>query len=391
MQRGMRLFRLAGIDVYLDWSLIIIFVLITSSLGLGVFPQWHPEWSTGTSLITAFVAAVLFLGSVLTHEFSHALVGRAHGMTINRITLFIFGGMAQIESEPRDWRSEFWMTIVGPITSLVLGVIFIGLGMGVLPAGEFDPEQPREFLASMTPLATLLLWLGPVNIILGLFNLVPGFPLDGGRVLRSLIWGITGDLQRATRYASQGGQLFAWLLIGTGLAMVVGARVPIFGTGVINGVWLMLIGWFLNTAAVASYRQMQFRHLLQGVTVERIMQARPRTLEPTLTLQDVVDHYLFHGEQRAYPVVDDDQLQGLITLHDIRGVPRERWPRTRVQETMIPCADLVTLGPRDEAARALELISQQGFNQLPVVEQGRVLGLIHREDLMRWLSLFSGN
>ncbi len=389
MQRGMRLFRLAGIDVYLDWSLIIIFVLITSSLGLGVFPQWHPEWSGVTTLITALVAAVLFLASVLAHEFSHALVGRARGMTVNRITLFIFGGMAQIESEPRDWQSEFWMTIVGPITSLALGFLFIGLGMGVMPAGEFDPEQPREFLAAMTPLATLLLWLGPVNIVLGLFNLVPGFPLDGGRVLRSLIWGITGDLHRATRYASQGGQLFAWLLIGTGLAMILGMRVPIFGTGVINGLWLMLIGWFLNTAAVASYRQMQFRHVLQGVPVQRIMQAQPRTVEPGLTLQELVEHYLFQGEQRAYPVLRDDQLEGLITLHDLRAVDRSRWPQTRVEQIMIPWADLVTVTPEDDAAHALELISQRGFNQLPVVEQGRLTGLIHREDLMRWLSLFS--
>ncbi len=388
MQRGMRLFRLAGIDVYLDWSLLIIFVLIASSLGLGVFPQWHPEWSGSTTLITAFVAAVLFLASVVAHEFSHALVGRANGMTVNRITLFIFGGMARIESQPRDWRSEFWMTIVGPITSLALGFIFISLGMTIMPLDDYDPERPRKFLAAMTPLATLLLWLGPVNIILGLFNLVPGFPLDGGRVLRSLVWGLTGDFQRATRYASQGGQLFAWLLIASGVAMILGMRIPILGTGFLNGLWLMLIGWFLNTAAVASYHQMQSRHLLQGVPVQRIMQTKPRTVDPELSLQELVDHYLFQGDQRAYPVVRDEKLEGLITLQEIRTVPRDRWSDTRVDHIMVAARDLVTVGPDDEAAEALELISQRGFNQLPVMEHQRLRGLIHREDLMRWLSLF---
>jgi Zn-dependent protease/CBS domain-containing protein len=389
MQRGVRLFRLAGIDVYLDWSLLIIFVLIASSLALGVFPQWHPEWSGTTTLITAFVAAVLFLASVLAHEFSHALVGRANGMTVNRITLFVFGGMAQIESEPADWRSEFWMTIVGPITSLVLGFIFISLGMTMMPLDDFDPERPREFLATMTPLATLLLWLGPVNVILGLFNLVPGFPLDGGRVLRSLVWGFTGDFRRATRYASQGGQLFAWLLIASGVAMILGMRVPIFGTGLINGLWLMLIGWFLNTAAVASYRQMQSRHLLQGVPVRRVMQTQPRTVGPELSLQELVDHYLFQGEQRAYPVVSDEHLEGLVTLQEIRSVPRANWSDTPVKQVMVASADLVTVGPDNDAAEALERISQRGFNQLPVTADQRLEGLIYRQDLMRWLSLFS--
>lgn len=388
MQGGLRLFRLAGIDVFLDWSLIIIFMLITLSLGMGVFPQWHPQWSTFTSLTTAFVAAILFLASVLAHEYSHALVGRARGMTVNRITLFIFGGMAQIESEPADWKSEFWMTIVGPLTSLMLGFLFVFLGLSVAGVAEFDPDKPEAFVQSLSPLATLLLWLGPVNVILGLFNLVPGFPLDGGRILRALIWGITGDMRRATRYASRGGQLFAWLLMGSGFAMILGLRVPIFGTGLINGLWLAFIGWFLNSAAVASYQQLLVRQVLEGVPVSRLMHHHLQELPPQITLQEMVDDYLFNGDQRAWPVVSGKQSLGLITLHDIRGIDRDRWPHTRVEEIMVPWQKVVSISEQDDAAEALELISRRGFNQLPVTRNGELVGLLRREDLLRWLSLF---
>lgn len=388
MQGGLRLFRLAGIDVFLDWSLIIIFVLITASLGLSVFPQWHPQWSALTSVITAFVAAVLFLASVLTHEYSHALVGRARGMTVNRITLFIFGGMAQIESEPEDWQSEFWMTIVGPLTSLALGFVFVGLGVMVADTGSFDPQNPQAFLQELSPLATLLLWLGPINVVLGLFNLVPGFPLDGGRILRALIWGVTGDLKRATRYASRGGQFFAWLLMGSGFAMILGLHVPIFGTGVINGLWLAFIGWFLNSAAVASYQQLLVRQVLQGVPVSRLIHRQVRTLSPEVTLQELVDDYLFAGDQRAFPVVRNGEMHGLITLHDMRGVERGRWPDTRVEDIMVPWNKVVGISADSDATEALDLVSRRGFNQLPVTENGELVGLLRREDLLRWLSLF---
>lgn len=388
MQGGLRLFRLAGIDVYLDWSLIIIFLLITTSLGVSVFPQWHPQWSTLTAMTTAFVAAVLFLASVLAHEYSHALVGRSRGMTVNRITLFIFGGMAQIESEPEDWKSEFWMTIVGPLTSLLLGFLFAALGMAVAGTQHLDPENPGAFVESLSPLATLLLWLGPINIVLGLFNLVPGFPLDGGRILRSLIWGATGDLRRATRYASRGGQLFAWLLMGSGFAMILGLRVPVFGTGLINGLWLAFIGWFLNSAAVASYQQLLVRQVLQGVPVSRLMHRQIQTLSPDISLQALVDDYLFSGDQRAYPVVSGGQMQGLITLHDLRAVERARWPDTRVADIMVPWQKVARVGPDDDASEALDLISRRGFNQLPVTDGTTLTGLLRREDLLRWLSLF---
>src|SRR5690606_34380126 len=190
-------------------------------------------------------------------EMSHALVGRARGMTIRRITLFIFGGMAHLEEDAREWRTELYMAAAGPVTSLVIGFACIWLAsFGAADVSGNSLQNPEQLLAGLGPGTTLLLWLGPVNIVLGLFNLVPGFPLDGGRVMRAVIWGATGDLHRATRHASNAGRAFAWLLIACGIAMILGMQVPLFGRGFVGGLWLTLIGWFLHNAALMSYRQL---------------------------------------------------------------------------------------------------------------------------------------
>ncbi len=388
MGRGFRLIRIAGIDIFIDWSLLIIFFLITLGLGGGLFPSLHPGWDPLVVWTTALVAAALFLTSVLLHELSHALVGRAQGVEINRITLFIFGGMAHMEHEPNAWRAELWMAIVGPITSLLLGVIFILLGTLAAGTMTIDTDHPEQALSQLGPTATLLFWLGPVNIILGLFNLVPGFPLDGGRVLRALMWGFTGDLRRATRWASQMGQAFAWLLIITGFAMLFGARVPIFGTGPVNGLWLAFIGWFLNNAALMSYRQLLVREALEDVPVSRVMQSSFVSVNPAMSVSALVDERLLHSDQRAFPVVENDRFIGLVCLHDIRKMPRDAWSNTRVSDIMTPAASLTQVAPRDDTAEAMHILSQRGFNQLPVVENGEIRGLIRREDILKWLSLY---
>src|SRR5688572_21416840 len=222
MRKGFRLGSVSGIELRIDWSLAIIFVLIVSMLGGGLFPAWHPEWSAAHSWATAFAAALLFFASVLVHELSHALTGRAHGIPVKRITLFVFGGMAQLEREPHEWRAELWMAIVGPLTSLVLGIAFLVGAESLMGDVQVDPTQPAALLAQLGTAPTLLLWLGQVNIVLALFNLVPAFPLDGGRVLRAALWGATGDLLKATRWASSLGQAFAWVLIAAGHAMILG-------------------------------------------------------------------------------------------------------------------------------------------------------------------------
>jgi Zn-dependent protease len=388
MGSGIRLGRLFGIAIHLDWSLLIVFGLIVVSLGAGTFPALHPDWPAATAWGTALVAAVLFFASVLAHELSHALVGRGYGIRVPRITLFIFGGLAQMENEPGHWRGELWMALAGPAASLVLGAGFLALGNLAIGPGGFDPAHPRESLAQLSPLATLLMWLGPINIILGVFNLVPGFPLDGGRVLRALMWGATGDMRRATRWASRGGQAFAWLLIGSGVALILGAELPVFGRGPVNGLWLAFIGWFLNNAALSSYQQLLVRESLHRVPVARLMRRDTLTVGPDLRLNELVADYLFGASQRAFPVVAGERLLGLVTMADVRAVERSRWGALTVGEVMVPRAHLAAVNPDDDAFEAMLALSRTGADQLPVISDGRYLGLIRRQDILVWLSLY---
>ena len=383
---GFRVGRVAGIDIRVDFSLAIVFALITFSLGMGLFPSWHPDWGAFITWVTAVAAAVSFFISILIHELSHALVGRAKGIPVNAITLFVFGGVAQLEREPDSWRAELWMAIAGPIASLVLGILFLVLGG--LFAGPVDLDDGERAYAALNPIATLLLWLGPVNIILAVFNLVPGFPLDGGRVLRAILWGITNDLLRATEWASKLGQAFAWLLIMVGVGMILGLRVPLLGGGLLSGMWLALIGWFLNNAALMSYRQLLVREVLQDVPVARLMRRDVVTVRPDMPVDVLVDECLMQGDQRGFPVLDGGDLIGLVCLHDIRATPRRDWHSTRVRDIMTPAERLSTVAANAHAARALQILSLEGVNQLPVIEHGKLEGLIRREDILKWLSLY---
>ena len=384
---GLRLGRIAGIEIFADWSVLVIFALISFSLGAGVFPSWHPGWSGALSWATALGAALLFFASLLAHELSHAIVARAGGMRVRRITLFLFGGMAHLESEPRNWRVELAMAAVGPLTSLVLGVAFLllaGLAAGGL---EIDPEDPRAALAAISPLATLLFWLGPVNLMLAVFNLVPGFPLDGGRVLRAVLWGATGDLRAATRWASLGGRLFAGLLMATGLLMLFGLVVPVLGGGPVGGLWLMLIGWFLNSAAVTSYRQLILRQTLGQVPVARIMQTRLVRVPPELPVRRLAEEHMMQSGQRVLPVEHDGRFLGLVSLTDLQKSERGAWDRMTAAEIMTPLARLACTGPADDAGEALAQLARRDVNQLPVLDEGRLVGLLRREDVLKWLAL----
>lgn len=387
MFSGLRLGRLFGLDIVLDWSLIIIVFLVTVSLGVGAFPSWHPDWSGGLTWTVAFAAALLLIASVFIHELSHALVGRAKGMRIERIVLFVFGGMAQFEHEPNKWRTEFWMAIVGPITSLVLGFVFLFMGGFLIDTSALDPENPETAFRGMGPVATLLFWAGPVNIILALFNLVPGFPLDGGRVLRAVLWGATGDLRKATRWASALGQGFAWILIAAGIGMIFGLRVPVFGTGLISGLWIAFIGWFLNNAALMSYRQLLVKESLEDVPVSRLMHTDFVTVPADLSIETLVNEYLMSREQRAYPVMKGEQFTGLICLRDVRNVPREEWGSTSVSEVMTPAESVTTVSPQDDASEVLWILNRRVVNQVPVVERGEIKGFVRREDILKWLAL----
>ncbi|MEW6167814.1 MAG: site-2 protease family protein [Pseudomonadota bacterium] len=386
MRTGIRLGTIGGVEIVVDWSLLIIFALIALSLGAGVLPQWHPQWSAGLVWGTALVAALMFFASVLAHELSHAFVGRGAGIRIPRITLFVFGGMAQMEREPPSWGSELRMAIVGPLTSLAIGLACLWLA-GVLagPVPADGADAAADYLAGLSPTATVLIWLGSINLLLGFFNLVPGFPLDGGRVLRAIAWGITGNHGRATQMASLIGQGVAWLLMGIGVAMLLGVRVPVFGYG-LGGLWLILIGWFLNGAALLSYRQVQLREALEDVPVSGLMQTRFTHLEPDLRVSELIDRHVVPGGERAFAVECDGRFVGLVCIRDLQRSVREQWHETTVAQIMTPLERLQTVAPQQRASEALDLLTQRGVNQLPVIDHGRLVGLIDRESLLRWLA-----
>lgn len=383
LRGGLRLGTIFGVPIRVDWSLLIIFMLVTVNLAIGLFPAWHPEWSPAFTWGMALAAAVLFFSSVVAHELSHAVVARSRGIPVSSITLFIFGGIAHIEDEPKSPKDELLMAAVGPVVSIVIGLVAT-LGAYAL-AGDalarLDPEALTPTMHDVGPVATLLLWLGPLNIMLGLFNLVPGFPLDGGRVARSLAWWVTGDLVKATRWAAGAGRVFAWLLMGLGV-------VQLLTGGAVEGVWLILIGWFLNNAAQSSYAQLLMRRALDDVPVTRIMYTRVGTLPPEVSVETFVRDHLLATDQTCWPVAaDDGRLLGLVTMDDVRRVPQARWLVTTVADIMTPADELDSVSPTSDAEQALRLLTRRDVEQLPVLEGGRVLGFVRRRDLVRWMSL----
>ena len=384
---SLRLGSVGGVAIHADASLLIIFTLILFALGAGVFPTWHPEWGAGITWLTAFAAAVLFFASLLAHELSHALVGRAQGIPVPRITLFVFGGMAHMEGEPRAWRAELWMAIVGPVVSFLIGVAALLLASAGLRGVVVDPQEPLRALEAAGPLVTIALWLGPVNLFLALFNLVPGFPLDGGRVLRALLWWSTGDQVKATRWAAAVGQGFGWLLIATGVLMLFGVRVPLFGSGLVGGLWLMLIGWFLSRAAMMSYAQLVAGRSLERIPVSRVMRSPVDTVTSATPVDALIEEHILRSDQRAFPVVDAGRLVGLVGMEHARRVPRESRGTRRVAEIMRPAGDLATVAPGEDSAEALRKLSRFATEELPVVERGELRGLVRREDLVKWMML----
>ena len=237
----------------------------------------------------------------------------------------------------------------------------------------------------------MLLWLGLVNLTLGVFNLVPGFPLDGGRVLRAIMWGVTDNLHRATHWASRAGQVFAWLLMSAGIGMVLGLQIPILGAGVINGLWLAFIGWFLNNAALMSYRQLLMHESLEHVPVRSLMQTHFPRVGPQMSVATLINDHLMAAGQRAFPVEVNGRLAGLVSVRDLQKCPRDALERTTMADIMTPTARLITLTPEQDATLALDLIGAHDFSQLPVLRDGALVGLVRREDILNWLTTHAGS
>ena len=369
MPGSLRLGKIAGIEISIHVSWLIIVVLLTWSLATGWFPALYPGWSTLAYWAVALLATLLLFASVLAHELAHSLVARWRGLPVNSITLFIFGGVSNIEQEPKSPGVEFQMSIVGPLTSLLIG----GLSFLLLLAMR----------GGTSPLAAILGYLGLANILLGLFNLVPAFPLDGGRVLRSIVWKLSGSLRTATRAATFAGQGIAYLMILAGFWLI-------FGGDILDGIWLGLIGWFLLSGAQSANSQAMLEAMFKGVTVGKVMNTSPVTVPANISLQKLVDEFLLpHGWRSAF-VMQVDRLAGLITLGDIRHVPRDEWGQTLVGLAMIPLEKLHVVAPQQSLNEVLPLMVARDVNQVPVVEDGHLVGVLSREDIVRFLEIRRG-
>ena len=382
---GFGLGRVGGIQIRVDWSLLIVFALIVINLASGVFPAWHPAWSVGQAWGAAAMAAVLFVLSIMAHEFAHVWVARRYGITVKQVTLFLFGGVAHLETEPASPRAEFLMALVGPLVSVALGFLTTALGMQLI-GGQFtalpttsDDRYVREMLAEMGPVATLLLWLGPINLFLGMLNLIPGYPLDGGRMLRAFLWRVSGDLAKATRWARAAGRVCAWVLIALGLTQILAGMLG-------QGVWLLLIGWFLNSAARLTVRPAGAHRQLHDVPVSRVMWVQSEHVEPGLTVDRFVQDHLVSDETLTLAVESNGSLVGMVSFDDVLRVPQNEWTHAHVKDIMTPLEELATLPVDADAERAFDVLANQGMAEIPIVEGRRLRGLVRRRDLVRWLA-----
>ena len=385
---GFRLGKFFGIDVHIDWSWLLIFALISWSLS-SMFHELHPEWSTFTQWGLALVGALLFFISVMAHELAHSIVAKARNIPVKNITLFLFGGVSNIQKEPTSPMGELLIAIVGPLTSFLLGGIFLALGIGSIALSAISLTDSTGLLSRLGPLNTMFMWLGSVNILLGIFNLIPGFPLDGGRILRSILWAITDNVVKATRWASIVGQVVAWLLILAGLFMLFGTEIPLLGSGIINGMWIIFIGWFLQNAAVQTYQKTVVQDILENVAVAQIMNPNVPVVPAETKVDDLVEKHIMKTDNQAFIVFDDGRMVGLVSIDDVRKLSAEERQSVVVRDIMTPSRKLVVVAPNENASEALDRLQNQEIRQLPVVSGNRIVGLLRRKDILRWLELQS--
>ena len=384
---GLPLGRIAGIRIELDYSWVFIVVLLTWSLA-SWFRVVHPDWGGALAIATAFAGAILFFATVLLHELAHSLVARRFKIPVSKITLFLLGGVSNIEREPPSPKAEFLMAFAGPLTSIVLGVALLLIGSAAVSVPADAVDDPQLLLAHLGPAEALVMWLGPINLIVGLFNLIPAFPLDGGRVLRSAIWAATRSFHVATRWASAVGQAVGWFFVLLGVAMAFGAHVPFFGRGLIAGLWLAFIGWFLVSAAERGWRAQLAHEVLQGLTVARLMRPVGRLVSPETSVSSLVKDWLLQHDQQSYPVVDaSGRLRGVVAMSDVRKTPRQIWDSTSISSVMTPLDGLATASPDEDLGGAFRRLEAAHLSELPVVDGDRLEGLLHRLDIARWIDL----
>lgn len=366
MKSQIKLGTVFGVELGLHYSWLVIAVLIMFSL-VAQFHAVNRAWSDALVWSTAVITSVLFFASLFAHELSHAVVAKTSGIPVHKITLFLLGGVAQIEKEASDASTEFWMALVGPVTSGVLGLILLALAwlLGWVPWGS-----------AATPGTALLVWLGYINLGLAAFNMIPGFPLDGGRVLHAILWWAMDDAERSTRAAAFVGQIIAVLFIGFGI-------LRFFQGAGLGGLWIAFIGWFLLQAAGASYMQVRARTLLHGLQARDVMSTDYESVAPNVSLQEFVHKRLLPSGRRCFLVMQESRLLGLITLREVRAVDAQAWPHTSVGEVMHSGTTIHTVSRNMPLAEALEIMAREDINQLPVVSNGIVEGIVTRANILQ--------
>jgi len=355
---SLNLGKIFGIQVRLHYSWFIIFMLVTVTLV-------YPHWSQWFSWVMAIITSLLFFVSVLAHELAHSLVGRVNGVPIKSITLFIFGGMAQMTREATKAGAELKMAAAGPACSLAIGGFF-GL-IWFLTRGTLEP------IAVMTG------WLALINVALAVFNLIPGFPLDGGRVFRASMWYFSGNYRRSTQVATRLGQGVGYAFIAGGIAIMF-----LFSEW-LNGLWLAFIGWFLQSTASMSYRQAQWREALSGLTASQMMTSDYITVPPGTTVNQLVQEHVLPKGHHLFLITEGERLKGMLTLQNIKSVPQPKWATTQVEKIMVPAERLKAVSPDQDGLSVVEQMEENELNQMPVASEGRIIGLVTRDNLLRFL------
>lgn len=368
MHSQIKLGRIFGIEIGLHYSWVVIALLIVFSLA-GHFREINPKWGDGVVLLTAVATGVLFFAAIVAHELAHSVVAKLRGLPVKSITLFALGGVSQIEKEAPDAKTEFLVAIVGPLTSFVIGAALLALSLA---------SGWREEVTPATPMLAMAVWLGYINIILGVFNLIPGYPLDGGRVLRAIVWWINKDMVRSTRIAARTGQAVALFFI------VIGVYRLFSGAG-FAGLWIAFIGWFLLDAAGASYAQVEVNTRLRGVRVGDIMTRDCPTVDARTNLQSFVEDFLLRTGRRCFIVAENGVVEGIITAHEIKEVQPQLRPFKTVGDVMRQIHNLRTVTADTPVVEVLETMGREDVNQLPVVSDGKLEGVISRDQVLRYL------
>lgn len=365
--RRITLFKLFGFAVHIDASWIIVAMLVAWSLAVGFFPAQFPGLTGRDYWLMAVLGAIGLFASIIVHELSHSLVARRYGLQMKGITLFIFGGVAEMENEPQNARTELMMAAAGPVASIVIGFLFY-----------LAYTAGRDTWSTFT--VGIVAYLAWMNWILAAFNLIPAFPLDGGRILRAALWHWKGDLMRATRIAAAFGS-------GFGLLLIMLAVFTLFSGNFITAMWWFLIGMFVRGASQASYQQVVLKRTLEGESVRRFMKTDPITVSRSISIRELVDEYIYRYHHKMFPVVSEsNRLLGCVTTRDVKNVSREEWENHTVQEISSPCSESNVIGPDTDAMKALSLMSRTGNSRLMVVENGELVAIVSLKDLLRFIS-----